>query len=61
MPNHYGERKSRAAFKDTSPKRKYVAKTKNSDEDYGEGSKKWPKTPGKDWQLAKKGVNDVNA
>ena len=22
------------------------------DEDYGAGSKKWPKTPGKPWQIA---------
>ena len=58
MPDHYGERKSRAAFKDTSPKRKYVAKT---DEDYGEGGVVNPKTGKKEWKLAKKGVNDVNA
>ena len=23
------------------------------DEDYGEGSKKWPKTPGQPWQVSK--------
>ena len=25
------------------------------DEDYGPGSKKWPQTPGKPWQIAKGG------
>tara|TARA_B100000700_G_scaffold313338_1_gene398211 strand:+ start:222 stop:353 length:132 start_codon:yes stop_codon:yes gene_type:complete len=25
-----------------------------AEKDYTEGSKKWPKTPGKDWQLTKK-------
>ena len=28
------------------------------DDDYGPGSKKWPQTPGKPWQLAK--VNSAN-
>ena len=58
MPSHYGERKSREAFKDTSPKRKYVATT---DEDDGEGGVVNPKTGKKEWKLAKKAVNDVNS
>ena len=30
-----------------------------AEKDYTEDSKKWPKTPGKDWQLAKKNKKKV--